>query len=458
MGQVDPRVPRCRRQVSSDLDQAPTLGPVGDHDEPAGVSPDDDLVALHGDPHAGALQLRRHRVPHRPERHRLVRGDDPGLPEGCRVGFGGDPVQELPLHDECFVGAAAGGLVDPAVDLAHELCTRVGELVHRRVLGAQVRLLRQQVRLRDLHRRLHPTLGLRVVGHARVHRGAVIASDVDHQRVPDRHPRNVLHGDRLGVVGQHVVGDATDQPEHRVQTRRQRLRRLVPAGDHHPEPGPGHPSHEQHRRTEPTVEVAHLRPVTPVDLAPHPRHRDPRPVRTGVLEAPAGLRCRDRPAGRPLGPLIATRHQLLVRHIGADRAVGPVDQLHHQVGVPVHQAGPLDRRIHAQPSLPTGHQPADRLRVTPRQLRSAVRALRLVECFQDFHCLFAVLLHGVGPLPQCSQHRRAIRTDTTGEGRHAVDPNKAGRSAGHGTGDHVTAREEINWPPTRRLRWPWTAG
>ncbi|MBP8921814.1 MAG: hypothetical protein KBG85_19125, partial [Micropruina sp.] len=22
----------------------------------------------------------------------------------------------------------------------------------------------------------------------------------------------------------------------------------------------------------------------------------------------------------------------------------------------------------------------------------------------------------------------------------------------------MTAREEINWPPTRRLRWPWTHG
>ena len=35
-------------------------------------------------------------------------------------------------------------------------------------------------------------------------------------------------------------------------------------------------------------------------------------------------------------------------------------------------------------------------------------------------------------------------------------PNTAGRSTSHAPGDHVTARREINWPPTRRLRWPWT--
>jgi hypothetical protein len=50
----------------------------------------------------------------------------------------------------------------------------------------------------------------------------------------DRHPGDVLHRDRLLVVGQHVRRGARQDPKARVQTRQHRAQAAVPQRDHDP--------------------------------------------------------------------------------------------------------------------------------------------------------------------------------------------------------------------------------
>jgi len=50
----------------------------------------------------------------------------------------------------------------------------------------------------------------------------------------DRHPGDVLHRDRLLVVGQHVRRRSRQDPKARVQTRQHRAQAAVPQRDHDP--------------------------------------------------------------------------------------------------------------------------------------------------------------------------------------------------------------------------------
>lgn len=117
-----------------------------------------------------------------------------------------------------------------------------------------------------------------------------------------------------------------------------------------------------------------------------------------MVGPPPGLRRRDRPPGRPFRPDIATSDQLLVGHIRPDHTLRTGHQLLDHPGEPVHQPGPHNQGVGAQPGLPASDQTSHHLRVTPRQRRSAVSTPRFVESFQNLHRLHTVLLH-VPPEP-----------------------------------------------------------
>jgi hypothetical protein len=86
--------------------------------------------------------------------------------------------------------------------------------------GQEVRCYGDQVGLRDADRGLRAALELGVVGNATDDLAAVVPARGDHLRVPDRDPGDVLDGDRLRVVGQHVGLSAVDPPQRGVQQHR----------------------------------------------------------------------------------------------------------------------------------------------------------------------------------------------------------------------------------------------
>ena len=190
------------------------------------------------------------------------------------------------------------------------------------VLVAQVVIGRDQIGLRDLHRRLRAALALRIRRLAGRDRQPVMTGDLDDRRVADRDPAHVLDRHRLLVIGQRVGRDAIEPPQRPVQPDHHRRQRLVAQRHHHPIPRPRQPRAEQHRPG-----AGDHRPVAIVPLQPQPRLRDPRPRPPPVLLAPPALGLRDRPPGRALRPLIPHRDQLRVRLISADPPARAIDQL-----------------------------------------------------------------------------------------------------------------------------------
>lgn len=65
---------------------------------------------------------------------------------------------------------------------------------------------------------------------------AVVSTDRNHLRVPDRDPRDVLDSDGFLVVGQQRRRCTPDRPQRRVQARHERAHRAVPRRQDHPEP------------------------------------------------------------------------------------------------------------------------------------------------------------------------------------------------------------------------------
>jgi hypothetical protein len=143
--------------------------------------------------------------------------------------------------------------------------------------------------------------------------GPVVPGERDHLRVPDRHPSDVLDGDCLLVVGQHIGRCPTQAPQCHVQGGEHARHRLVPDRQHHPEPRPRQPGTKQ-RRPHPVDERA----VPEVVLQPHPRLGHPRPVHPDPTQPVVPAHRGDRTTGGPLRTRIAEREQLLVRLVGAD--------------------------------------------------------------------------------------------------------------------------------------------
>jgi len=70
--------------------------------------------------------------------------------------------------------------MDPAIEFRTHLGARLNEISEAAVLLEQVRTGGDQVAFSDLHRRLRPTLGLRVIGDASVQDAAVVPPDRNH--------------------------------------------------------------------------------------------------------------------------------------------------------------------------------------------------------------------------------------------------------------------------------------
>ena len=329
----------------------------------------------------------------------------------------------------------------PPVDPVAEPGAGLLQLREAAVSRQQVRLRGHQVGLGDLHRRLDPALGLRVERHAGLHLAAVVAAQRDHLRVPHRDARDVVHRDGARVVGQQVGRRAASGPQCLVDAPGQRAQLLVPGRDHHPEPRPGQPRREQLRLAAPD-----LRPVAPVPLQPHPRLRDPRPVAPAPARLPGFLHLRDRPPGRPLRPPVAHRRDLPVRHIRADLALAPVDQLldlrHERVDQP--RPRHPGQRIPAR--LPDRHVPGDRLRVAPGQLRRRPGRPGEVKRLENLHDLPARLGHGSLRTPMGkANHLKPIHTGGTTSITTRRTP---AENTGQPPGPSMAAGLEKRWPRT----------
>ena len=361
-----------------------------------------------------------------------------GLPERHRDRLGRQRVQPLTLGGQQLGRRAAGDPVRPGVDHAAEPRAGGLELGKRPVVLAQVDLGGDQVPLGDAHGGLRAALGLRVGRHAGPDRQPVVPTGGHDVGVADRHPRHVLHGDGLLVVGQRVGRHPAEPPQRGVQAAKHAGQRPVPRGQHHPEPRPRQP-----RAPQPRLPAADLRAGAPVELQPQPRLGHPRTEHPPVPSPPAALDRRDRPPGGPLRPRVAHRGQLGLGDVRADaplRALHPLLQL-RQPGVDqLLAAGPL---VRATPGVPQPHVPRHRVVVATDQLRRGAEAAGQVVGLQDLHDLLAVL----HPTPCSARRRRATASQARRLPRSTPGSNTVtnlGRSPGRHRGETTAASGEVH--------------
>ena len=289
--------------------------------------------------------LVRHRVTHPVHADGGVPADPAGLPERHRDRLLGQHVQPAVFLGEQVDRCPAGDPVRPPVHLSAERGARGLQLTERRVLLEQVRLRRHQVGLGHPHRRLRATLGLRIRRHTRADGHPVVPPGRHHVRMPDRHPCDMLNRHGLLVVGQRVRRCAAKPPQCRVQAAQQRRQGAIPRRQHHPEPRPGQPPAEQHRAA-----AINSRAVAPVELQPQPGFRYPGPEHPAVPGPPRLPGPRDRPPRRPLRPEKTHRHELLVRHVRADPALGLIHRLLELRQKLIDQHRPLQPLIRRHPA------------------------------------------------------------------------------------------------------------
>ena len=96
------------------------------------------------------------------------------------------------------------------------------------------------------------------------------------------------------------------------------------------------------------------------------------------------LTCGDRPPGRPLRPGEPHRHQLVVRDVGADLALGLLDPFLDLGQELIDQPRPAHPR-RGTAGVPLGDQPGDRVMRTPRQVRGGTQRTGQIERLQNFH-------------------------------------------------------------------------
>jgi hypothetical protein len=302
-------------------------------------------------------------------------------------------MQPRPLLHQPLGRDRTGLPVPAAVDVDADRITRRNQRGHVRISLEQIRLGGHQIGLGDTHRRFRATLGLGIKGHTRRHLHPVIPTGGHDLRMAHGDPGDVLHGDGLLVIGQRIRRRPSQPTQRRIHTRQQRRQSTIPGRDHHPKPRPGQPQTEQQRRPRLPARPRHHRAHTPVELTPHPRLGDPRPIRPPMPSPPPRLRLRDRTPGGALIPVEPDRDQPLVDHIRADmppRTVHPLLDLAHKR---IDQPRPPHRARHRQTPIPPLNMAAHRLRITPDQPRGRVRAPGQVERLKNLHHFPVILLH-----------------------------------------------------------------
>ena len=218
-------------------------------------------------------------VAHRPEPDGLVVADQPFLTQRQRMRLGRQHVQRAPARRPAGrAGTAAVSRCTRALTCSHHALARLLQLGEAAVGAAQVRLRRHQVGLGDPHRGLRPrpwTPGRTARTSAPCSRSA---GPRDHLRMPHRDAGDVLHGDRLGVVGQQVRRRPAQPAQRLVQARGQ----ACPASG--PTTGITTRNRDQasHAQNSYVLRPADPRPVAPVELQPHPRLGHPRPIRAAA--------------------------------------------------------------------------------------------------------------------------------------------------------------------------------
>jgi len=378
----DARLARSRQPVAGDLGQA--LGTSGH---------DDQLLARHPAPHLVSDVALGRGVAHRAPADRLVVAHQAGLAQRRGVGLGGQHVQPGPLLGQHLRRRPVRLGVGPDVDPLAEL--RTGRLQGGKVgiLLAQVGRGRHQVGLGHPHRRLHPALGLGVIGHAALHHHPVVAAGGHHLRVAHGQARHPVDGDRALVVAEQVGGGAAELGEGGVDAGQQGAQRAVPGGQHHPEAAPGQPGAEQQRRPAP-----HRRALAPVELQPHSRLGHPRPIGAAAAGEPRRLGLGHGPASGALVADEAHGQQVLMDHVGADVALGALDELLDLLHEGIDDALPTQGGDGDEPGVAPAHVELDGLGVAAGQTAGGFGAAGQVKRFEDLHDLPVRLRHGLPPV------------------------------------------------------------
>jgi hypothetical protein len=361
---------------------------AGDLDRPLPADVDHhDLLAVGAHPHHLPRKGVRHRVGPRLELdHRGGLPDHTGLAERRRERVGGQRVQPGLLLTKRLHRCAAGHPVRPGVDLLAEPLAGTLQRPQAYVLAQQVRPGRHQVRLGDPHRRLRAALGLRVGGHAGGDREAVVAGGGDHVGVADRDPGHVLQRDGLLVVAQPVGRDPAEPAQRGVDAGDHRRQGLVHDREHDPVAAPRKP-----RAKQPGRPARDQRPGAVVPLQPHPRLWHPRPVHPPAASVERLLDRCHRPAGGPLGALVAQRAQLVVGDVGAQLAVAALHPFLQLRKMRVDQLLPGQRARRKPTGLPGGDIAGDGVMVAAGQLGGVTVASGQVVGFQDLHDLLGRL-------------------------------------------------------------------
>ena len=326
-----------------------------------------------------------------------------------------------------------GGPVHPGVHPVTELLTRLFQLSEAGVLLSQVHLGRDQIGLGDPHTRFGAALRSGVGRHAGVDHHRVVPGHLGQLSVPHRDPGDVLDRHGLLVVSQHIRRHPTQATERHIQGGEHRRQGLVPDREHHPEPRPGQPSHEQGG-----LDTVDDRPVTVVVLQPHPRLGDPRPVHPPPARMPGRLQLSHRTPGGAFRAGVSQPRQLRMDPVGANLALGPVDPLLDLVQERVDQLrAALRPARQLTGTLPRLHIPLDGVVGTTRQLRCVPIRPSQVVSIQNVHDLLGSLQNVPSSGSDAIQHRQS-------HPRKGPTPRKQSGQRHHFRADPMTATGQVS--------------
>lgn len=150
------------------------------------------------------------------------------------MGGGGQHVQQGPLLGQHLHRCPARLTVAPGIDALAELIGGSGQLGEAGVVVAQVRRIGHQIPLGHLDRRLHPALGLGVIGNAGLDFAAVVAAELDHGGVAHGDAGHMLNGHRALIVGQQIRRRPAQPAKGGVDAGHQRAHGAIPRRDDHP--------------------------------------------------------------------------------------------------------------------------------------------------------------------------------------------------------------------------------
>jgi len=279
--------------------------------------------------------------------------------------------------------------VRTGVDHRLERRTGAGQRGEVAVVVQQVGGGGDEVGLGDAHRGLRAALGLGVVGDTGLDHAPVVAPGGHQKRVAHRQAGHPVDRHRPFVVGQQVRRHRPQTAQRRVQAGQQAGQGLVPGGDHHSEAAPGQPRAEQLGQA---PGDGGARP--PVELGPHPRLGHPRPVGAPMPGPIALLGLRHGPPGGALVAAEAHRHHVAsVDNVGADLALGALDQLFDllSVGVDDPRTWPPGERTSA--GVTDRHVASHRVRIGTGETACRVGTAGQIECFENLHDLPVMLGH-----------------------------------------------------------------